>query len=270
MQYIGHTMAIPGISIADGIRLFAGIGMDGIEIAAQEGTVFDIHAPQDQIDQIIAASRQYHLPIVTLTPYFWKINSQDPAVARENIDGLCQAIRLAKSMGARYVRSYGGTDKESGTPAQNYDTLIQALQTAGEVARQNEIILLIENHPGTMTRTGTDTARVIHDVGLESVRALYDPANVLYDTAEPWATTLQVQAGLIAYVHCKDYFIRDGKRIACAVGEGIVPWPEIMRQLAPYDGCLSFEYEKKWYPDQLEDAETGLPKCKKYIVEACK
>ena len=240
MKFIGHTMAIPGMSIEDGIRLFAEIGFDGIEIAAQEGTVFDIQAPQEQIDRIVAASRASHLPIVTLTPYFWHINSHDPAIARVNIDALCQAIRLASAMGAQFVRSYGGTDKESGTPEQNYQALIAALREAGAVAQQLGITILIENHPGTLTRTGTDTARVIREVGLDCVRALYDPANVLYDTAEPWETTFQVQDGLIAYVHCKDYYLRDGKRIACAVGEGIVPWPAIMRKLAGYDGCISF------------------------------
>ena len=55
-----------------------------------------------------------------------------------------------------------------------------------------------------------------------------------------------------------DYFYEDGKRRACVVGEGIVPWLEIMRKLKGMDLNISFECKKRWYPDQIEDAVTGL------------
>lgn len=107
-------------------------------------------------------------------------------------------------------------------------------------------------------------------VGMDCVRALYDPCNVLNDTDEDWLTTLTCQKGAIGYVHCKDYCISNGKRTACVVGEGVVPWLEIMKYLHGEDFYISFEYEKRWYPDQIEDAKTGLPKCISYIRRALK
>lgn len=270
MKFIGHTMAVPGMDIAEAIQLFAALGADGIEIVAQEGTPFCIDAPEEEIEKIISASKEYDLPVVTLTPYFWAINSEDDAERRANIEGLKKAIRLAKKMGAKFVRSYGGINTAGGTEEEKTARTVEALKEAGLTAQENGITIIVENHPGTMTRTGTATAEVVKAVNMESVKALYDPCNVLNDTDEDWLTTLEVQRDLIGYIHCKDYRITDGKRTACVVGEGVVPWLEIMRRLPEQDWTISFEYEKRWYPDQIEDAVTGLPRCMKYIKEAMK
>lgn len=268
MRFIGHTMAVPGMDIAEAIKLFAGLGLDGIEIVAQEGTPFNINLPDEEIDRIIRVSKENKLPIVTLTPYFWSINSDNEQERRDNIDGLIKAVRLAKKMGARFVRSYGGKDNVKGSEEEKFRRSLDALKEAGKVALEEGITIIVENHPGTMTRTGAATAELVKAVGMDSVKALYDPCNVLNDTNEDWLTTLQVQKDLIGYIHCKDYRICGGQRNACCVGEGVVPWLEIMRRLPEKKYYISFEYEKRWYPEQLEDAAVGLPKCIKYIREA--
>jgi sugar phosphate isomerase/epimerase len=52
----------------------------------------------------------------------------------------------------------------------------------------------------------------------------------------------------------------EGVRRACPVGEGVVPRRKITARLVSsgYDGDLSFEYEKKWNPDQLPPSRIGL------------
>lgn len=270
MRFIGHTMAVPGMATADAIRLFAKLGLDGIELVAQEGQPFNIDLPEEEIEKICEVSRENNLPVTTLTPYFWKINSADDNERRENIDGLICAIRLAHRMGAKFVRSYGGSAGVGGTEEEKFARTVDALREAGAVAAEEGVTVLVENHPGTMTRSGIATRRLIDAVGMDSVRALYDPCNVLCDTTEDWLTTLESQTGSIGYIHCKDYKIVDGKRSACVVGEGAVPWLEIMRRFKEGDWYISFEYEKRWYPDQIEDAVTGLPRCIDYIKEAVK
>ena len=268
MRFIGHTMAVPGMDIVQALELFASLGLEGIELVAQENTPFHLELPDAEIQRIMEGSRACNLPVVTLTPYFWAINSADGAERRANLEGLIRAVHLAKRMGAKFVRSYGGKEEAGGTKEENFDRAVAALKEAGAVADAEGITLLVENHPGTMTRTGVDTRRMIDAVGMDSVRALYDPCNVLNDTGEDWLTTYRSQAETIAYVHCKDYAIVNGSRSACVVGDGVVPWLEIMRKLGNRDLCISFEYEKRWYPDQIEDAVTGLPKCMRYIKEA--
>ena len=67
MQYIGHTMAVPGMDIVEAIKFFDKLGLDGIELVAQEGTPFNIDLPEPQIERIVRASKTFRLPVVTLT-----------------------------------------------------------------------------------------------------------------------------------------------------------------------------------------------------------
>ena len=205
MKFVGHTMGTPGMSVKDAITLYKSIGMDAIEVVSQEGQAFWIDAPEALVKEVMEASRQLPYGVVTLTPYFWHINSGDEKVRQENIDGVKRAVALAKRMGARYVRSYGGVDNAGGTMEENWDRAVEALKEIAQVAEANDITVLVENHPGTMTRTGRQTYELINQVASSRVRALYDPANVMHDTEEPWETTDEVQKDVIAYVHCKDY-----------------------------------------------------------------
>jgi Sugar phosphate isomerases/epimerases len=110
MKFVGHTMALPGVDIVNAIKVFSGMKLDGIEIVAQEGTPFHLGLPDQGIFEIIEASNRYNLPVITLTPYLWNINSADHSERKNNIDGLIRTIHLAEKMGAQYVRAYGGTD----------------------------------------------------------------------------------------------------------------------------------------------------------------
>lgn len=266
MKLIGHTMGTPGRSVPEAIAVFAEIGLDGTELICQEGSAFDSRTPESTARRFAALATDAGVPVTALTPYAWDINSADPAVAESQIAELQRAIDLAVVMGAAYVRAYGGREFAQESDAA-FRRTAQALTAAGNYADARGIVLLVENHPGTMARTGRDTRRLIDAVGLDAVQALYDPANVLYDTDEDWESTLDLQADVIGYVHVKDYDDRSGKRRACNVGDGVVPWADILPRLVAsgYNGCLSFEYEKKWYPEDLSDAEVGMKASAEFV-----
>jgi len=174
---------------------------------------------------------------------------------------------LAAALGASFVRAYGGKEAKPDEQAAAWQRTVMALREIAPYATERQLTILVENHPGTMTRTGTATRQLIDEVACANVRALYDPANVLDDTDEPWETTLAVQVGTIAYVHVKDFARADGARRACCVGDGIVPWTEILPRLqaSGFVGCLSFEYEKMWHPDQLPEPELGLRRSADFV-----
>jgi sugar phosphate isomerase/epimerase len=48
--------------------------------------------------------------------------------------------------------------------------------------------------------------------------------------------------------------------ISRVVGEGILPWRDIIAELkrTGFEGWLSIEYERRWYPDLLPPAEIGM------------
>ena len=265
MKFVGHTMGTPDLTVAEAIKLYQTIGLDGIEIVAQEGGPFSIHDPSEKIKAIISEAKALSDGVVTLTPYYWDINNIDPKIAEENIWGMKKAIDLAKKMGAGFVRAYGGKEEAGGTWEENWKNAVYALKEIGNHASGTGVTVLVENHPGTVTRTGENTYKLINEIGLDCVKALYDPANVLHDTEEDWSHTFDVQKDIIGYVHVKDFYMEGTERKACVVGKGIVPWDKIIKKLAGYKGYLSFEYEKRWYPDQLPSAETGVKECVDYI-----
>jgi L-ribulose-5-phosphate 3-epimerase len=51
------------------------------------------------------------------------------------------------------------------------------------------------------------------------------------------------------------------------LGEGILPWPKIIEglQQIEYDGWLSLEYERRWAPNDLPDADIGMRKSVTYL-----
>lgn len=265
MKFVGHTMATPNLPVSEAIALFSSIGLDGIEIVAQEGGAFLINDPEEKVKAVVKQAKALPCGVVTLTPYYWDINNIDPKIAEAEIAGMKKSIDLAAFMGAQFVRAYGGKEEAGGSRVENYKNAVEALKEIGAYASKAKVTVLVENHPGTVTRTGEDTYRLINAVGSDSVKALYDPANVLHDTTEDWEKTYEVQKDIIGYVHVKDFFMVDNERKACVVGKGIVPWDKIMKKLSGYDGFLSFEYEKRWYPDQLPDAEVGVKMCADYI-----
>ena len=95
------------------------------------------------------------------------------------------------------------------------------------------------------------------------VQVLYDPANAQQCSGETWEETWRLQLDHVDHVHAKDFTRESGERAACLIGEGGVPWREIMGGLreSDYVGFVSLEYEKKWYPDVLPDARTGMAGC---------
>jgi len=60
--------------------------------------------------------------------------------------------------------------------------------------------------------------------------------------------------------------VKEGKRVYCRPGEGIVPIPEILRSLKGigFTGYVSVEWEKMWHPE-LEDSDVILPVYLKYL-----
>lgn len=265
MKFVGHTMATPELTVPKAIELFDTIGLDGIEIVAQDGGAFSIHDSEAKVKEVMEKAKTLPDGVVTLTPYYWDINNIDAEIAEAEITGMKKTIDLAVLMGARFVRAYGGKEEAGGTREENWKNAVYALKEIGAYASKTNVTVLVENHPGTVTRTGEDTCKLINEVGSDSVKALYDPANVLHDTKEDWEKTFEVQKDIIGYVHVKDFFMEGTERKACVVGKGVVPWDKIMKKLSGFDGYLSFEYEKRWYPDQLPDADIGVKMCVEYI-----
>ena len=279
MIHVAHTMATPDLELPEALRLFADLGFQASEVisiprarqgqrwgpAAGEARVFSYEWESGEIDAVSSLARTLGVPFLTITQYAKELNHPDGAARSQVLTEIAQQIELAHRTGARFVRLYGGMDSFG---ADSWPYAVESLRRLADHAERARVILLVENHPGTLTVTGTQTARLVRETGCRAVRALYDPANVLYHSSESWEETWHMQEDLVAYVHVKDYQLEDsGGRRSCPVGDGVVPWKQILPRLrargAPLP--LSQEYEKKWSPQQLPDARTGLSRSLRYV-----
>ena len=279
MRIAGHTLGTPEHTVPEALTLFSSAGLDAAEVIYQDDyrsglPLRDLRAAQTAR----RASEEAGVPIVGLTPYTTGINALDGKEWTEAVDELRGAIEIAQVVGADRLRIYAGSwrpDQED--HARHWGQLVTALSTLGPEASAAGVRLCVENHFGTMTQSAAETARLVEQVGHPAVRVLYDQANLTFTHDEPHEQALAVQGDLIGHVHVKDlvftnpdapFRASETARVAQSeravrsrvVGEGVVPWLDILRELTArgYDDVLTLEYEYRWHPQDLPEPASGF------------
>jgi sugar phosphate isomerase/epimerase len=181
-------------------------------------------------------------------------------------------------VGADRIRVYAGSwhpgDRDH---AAHWNRLVEALRTMAPEASAAGVRLCVENHFGTMTQSAAETARLVREVDHHAVRVLYDQANLTFAHDESYEEALRIQGDLVGHVHVKDLVFTDPDapfrasetaRVSASeravrsrvVGDGIVPWTDILSALAAlgYDDVLSIEYEYRWHPTDLPNPGIGF------------
>jgi L-ribulose-5-phosphate 3-epimerase len=279
MIIAGHTLGTPNRSLGDSLRLFREAGLDAAEVIYQDDYPSAV-SPSDPGSARRAAqvARDEGVPIVALTPYTTALNSLERRSWLQGMDELRRCIAAAREVGAARVRVYAGAWQPGHDDhAAHWKQLRTALETLAPAAKDAEVVLCVENHFGTMTQTASDTALLVREIDLPSVRVLYDQANLTFTHDETWQEAMAVQGDLIGHVHVKDLEFSDPNAPFRAsetarvkkeerairsrvVGTGVVPWPQIIDALVQrgYDDVLTLEYEYRWHPQDLPDPAVGF------------
>jgi sugar phosphate isomerase/epimerase len=279
VKIAGHTMGTPSRTPDEAIRLFARLGIQGLELIMQDDyrSAVPTMVAARALGEIRRRATDLGVEIAFLTPYITALNSLDEAVWQRQLDLLHRAIEAAAELGAGGVRVYGGKEVPKAVWQPHFDRLVDALRIGGESARRAGVRLAVENHMTTMTESAKATMEVVRAVDLPSVGVLYDQVNLSHMHQEDFAEALALQAGRMVHVHVKDYVRKPGRDssasaevafmtpetraiISRVVGEGLVPWGRIIPALKAtgYDGWLSLELEKRWYPDELPSEEESF------------
>lgn len=285
-------MGTPELTVQEAVRMFGDIGLDGAEIVVQDdyysGIPYD--ASLELLSEIKKISEDAGIEIACLTPYYSRYNSLDDSIRNETIEGLKKVIQYAGYLGAHFIRIYGGEFLAGDTDAdgKKEERLIQAMRECGDYAAEYDVTLVIENHFNTMCVTAEKTAKVLEKINHPNVGALYDQPNLIFMQAEDFKSAIGFLGEKIKHVHAKDLKFKEEEvkfNASCVshptedernvvsriVGEGICPWSQIIKELEEigYDGWLSLEYERRWYPDQLPDASIGMKQGADYLRNQC-
>ena len=286
----GHTMGTPEYTVPEAIELFHRIGLDGAEIVIQDDykSGLPVNCPEETLRQVKECAEKNHIEIIALTPYNSRFNALDEETRQSEIAAIEKVIDYCEYFGAKYIRIYGGNiapGEENDHWAEKHAKLVESMRGLGDAAAKKGVTLVIENHFNTMTMSARQTADTIREIGHPNVKILYDQANLTFTGNEDWPKAVEIQKGLVGYMHVKDLVFKGQNRafvgnddvshpdedsrnvITRIVGEGIIEWPEILRHMKAdgYDGWLSLEYERRWHPDDIPDASIGMKQSADYL-----
>ncbi|HEY64902.1 MAG TPA: sugar phosphate isomerase/epimerase [Caldilineae bacterium] len=258
----GHTMAVPELKAPAAVYFFAEIGLTGIEVLCDEHSGLMLDASNALRKEFVQALRDTDVCPVALTPYVHDLNAPDRSLRMRRCGEFRRYIDLAAELGFSIIRCYGGTTRE-GWGRETLPYLLESLHELAEYAQARNIRIGIENHPGTLALSASETIEIIREVNSPTVGIIFDPANIVAERAGDELEALQMQRDWIIHVHVKDVKLTPEGRRAALIGEGDVRWEELIIGLerAGYEGYLALEYERKWHPDILPPASQGLPRC---------
>lgn len=282
MKIAGHTMGTPEYTVTEAIRLFHDIGIDGAEIVVQDGYRSGISAAcsRKELDAVKATAEENDMEISCLTPYNSYFNDLNDELRQKEIDDICRVIDACAYLGSHYIRIYGGNLQAGDTDhlPERRQRLVEAMRFLGDRAAEKDVTLVIENHFNTMCVSAADSVSIVKEIKHPNVRILYDQANLSFTDNEDYQEAIAIQQNYVAYMHVKDLVFKEGVAFTSdevshpdeskrnvytrIVGEGVLPWPEIIRAVRErsYDGWLSMEYERRWHPDDIPDASIGMKK----------
>jgi len=294
MKTAGHTMGTPEYSLYEAADLFSSMGFQGIEVIWDDEYSCALRKNASVAE--LRTFREYlkgrKLNLCCLTPYMHDIDSLNEDVRQLNLADFRGCIDAAQILDAPVIRAYGGSffPEEAGGleaadgranqgRAEKEIRLVQSLQELGEYAGDRGVSIAVETHFNTLSCTAKETADIIRAVDSPYVGVLYDQPNLAFVGAEAHAEALNFLQSFIRHVHVKDFrFLGDNREFKASyvatirkderithstiVGEGIIAWDEILGRLSEvgYDGYLSFEYERRWFPDEIPDAAVGMRK----------
>lgn len=224
------TLGCLDLPLDDVGRLATDHGIDGIELRVG---LSPLPSPRE-----IQATLTHHE--VTAFAVASSVRIADPDTADDATRVLRADVALATSLGASYVRVFPGGDSVP-TAVRHVSALADLLDEPGSP------VIAVETHD--RLPTGRAVAALVADVGHPRVGAVWDALHP-WRHGETMAETADALLDLPGYVQVKDAASVEDPT-PCLLGTGSVPLPDLRDQLKQrgYEGWVSIEWERAWYPD---------------------
>ena len=185
---------------------------------------------------------------------------EDPVKRAKDLSDARRFIELASTLGAPYVRVFGGKAPDDKAPVPDDATkkrVAAALRELGEYAGPRKVTVILESHDHfTSSATLKD---VMHLADSPHVALLWDAHHTFATSNEDPEYTVKQIGPWIRHTHLKDSVGEGEDRKYVLTGRGTVPIARQIKALhsISYKGFYCFEWEKVWHPD-LQDPETAI------------
>jgi sugar phosphate isomerase/epimerase len=224
----------------------------------------------DRIEQTKREIRDHKLRIACVSSSA-NLYYEDPEKRAKELGDARRFIDLASTLGAPYVRVFGGKAESDKSPAPDAETkarVAAGLRELGKYAGPHNVTVIIESHDHfTASSTLKD---VLRQADSEHVGLLWDAHHTFATSNEDPQFTVEQLGPWIRHTHLKDSIGTGEDRKYVLTGRGNVP---IQRQIEAleaikYKGFYCFEWEKLWHPD-IDDPEIAIADYAR-VVGQCK
>ncbi|MBZ5684047.1 MAG: sugar phosphate isomerase/epimerase [Acidobacteriia bacterium] len=237
-------------------------GFSAIELRGLQGNMDlpsnVIFAP-DRMEQTKKEIRDHKLRIACVSSSA-NLYMEDADKRAKELADARRFIDLASTLGAPYVRVFGGKAQSDNAPVPDDPTkarVAAGLRELGQYAGPKSVTVIIESHDHfTSSATLKD---VLKAADSEHVGLLWDAHHTFAASNEDPEFTVKQLGSWIRHTHLKDSVGKGEDRKYVLTGTGNVPIERQIKALQSigYKGFYCFEWEKVWHPD-LADPEIAI------------
>uniref|UniRef100_A0AAU3H003 Sugar phosphate isomerase/epimerase n=1 Tax=Streptomyces sp. NBC_01401 TaxID=2903854 RepID=A0AAU3H003_9ACTN len=238
MKLAFSTLGVPGMPMADVVRLATRTGYQGVELRAHPEEPVNLSLTQPERAAVAAEFERAEVQILTVAGYARVAaeGDDDPVIAE-----LAALVDLAHDLNAPYVRVFPGGGGQD--PADADAAAARRLGAAAPHAADRDVRILLETHDSH--RAGADVARIVGTVGHSHIGAIWDVMHTWLAGEEP-AASHAVLAPHLGYMQVKDVASPEDTT-PLPLGSGTLPLKAYLDTPAS-DGWVCWEYEKRWHP----------------------
>jgi len=235
-------------------------GFDGVEVSTAPGVHKNsMPLTVENVERIKKLLSSFPLEPFTVAGYNDFVQKDIEELSHQ-IDKLESTCKLAKMIGAKVVRTFGGEPKEGINREDSIKLIIEGFREITKRVENLGIILGLENH-GDITNDARVELRILEGVGSEYLRLTVDTSNYYWygNNLEDIEEFFKLVAPYTVHTHLKDGSAKNGfreKYNSLALGEGEVNLRLFLIELKrnSYSFPLCIEYEG------IEDPKIGLKK----------
>jgi sugar phosphate isomerase/epimerase len=237
-------------------------GFSAIELRGLQGNMdLPSHAifTADHIEQTKKEIRGHKLSIACVSSSA-NLYIEDSDKRTKELADARRFIDLASTLGAPYVRVFGGKAQSDNAPVPDDPTkarVAAGLRELGQYAGPKSVTVIIESHDHfTSSATLKD---VLKAADSDHVGLLWDAHHTFAASKEDPEFTVKQLGPWIRHTHLKDSVGQGEDRKYVLTGTGNVPIERQIKALQSigYKGFYCFEWEKVWHPD-LADPDIAI------------
>ncbi|MDZ7373970.1 MAG: sugar phosphate isomerase/epimerase [candidate division KSB1 bacterium] len=255
------TLACPEWPLGEIVRRAREYGYDGIELRGLLNEIDVTRRPEFAPASLAATRRMFEeegLKVCCLGSSVRLLHTAGPEASKRDEEEFARYLELSAGLGGVPIRIFGGHLPEGLDRERALAQATESLERLAEAARAVQTLVLVESHDGFCS--GRDLGALLRRCDAPNVGALWDVFNSQMPGSESVEETYSELRSFVRHIHVKDGDPGQERPLYTPLGEGKIPYSDVLRLLRAddYSGWLSVEWEKRWHPELL-DPELVLP-----------